>query len=42
MMRIYKDENMRAGLIKKGMEYASLWKPQIVAQQLLEACTAII
>ncbi len=40
MMRMYKDENMRADLIKKGKAGAALWDPQRVAQQLLEACTA--
>ncbi len=42
MMRIYKDENMRAGLIKKGLEYAALWNPTIVANQLLKVSTACI
>ena len=40
MMRMYKDENMRADLIKKGLKYAALWNPQIVSQQLLNACSA--
>ena len=42
MMKIYKDENMRAGLIKKGLECSSGWNPQKVAQQLLEAFSTII
>jgi hypothetical protein len=42
MMRIYKEENMRAGLIKKGLEYSALWNPKKVAQHLLDACNAII
>jgi glycosyltransferase involved in cell wall biosynthesis len=42
MMRMYKDENMRSVLIKKGLEYAAVWKPQIIARQLLDACNAVI
>lgn len=42
MMRIYKDENMRAALIKRGWECSLGWNPQKVAQQLLDAFNSII
>ena len=42
LMRIYKDEKMRAALIKAGLEQSLDWTPERAARQLLEAALKLV
>jgi glycosyltransferase involved in cell wall biosynthesis len=40
LMRMYKDEKIRGGLIKKGLEKAAVWNEEKVLGKILETCVS--